>query len=85
MAAFIAFMKSTLGDVIDVRASDRLTESAVVWWRRSADRTRSAAAECCRSSGNRLKPILEINPRNERIHWRRRTKATRIPSGRGTC
>jgi len=70
MATFIAFMKSTLGDaVIDVRASDRLTESAVCLVApehgpdRQIERLLSAAGRLETAS----KPILEINPRNERI------------------
>jgi molecular chaperone HtpG len=70
MATFIAFMKSTLGDaVIDVRASDRLTESAVCLVApehgpdRQIERLLSAAGRLESAS----KPILEINPRNERI------------------
>ncbi|MGB3897435.1 MAG: molecular chaperone HtpG [Mesorhizobium sp.] len=70
IATFIAFLKSTLGDDIsDVKASDRLTESAVCLVApeggpdRQIERLLSAAGRL----DNATKPVLEINPRNERI------------------
>lgn len=70
IATFIAFLKSTLGDdVSDVKASDRLTESAVCLVApeggpdRQIERLLSAAGRL----DNATKPVLEINPRNERI------------------
>lgn len=70
IATFIAFLKSTLGDDIsDVKASDRLTESAVCLVApeggpdRQIERLLSAAGRL----DNATKPLLEINPRNERI------------------
>lgn len=68
--AFISFIKSTLGDAVsDVRASDRLTESAVCLVApdhgpdRQIERLLSAAGQL----ETVTKPILEINPRNTRI------------------
>ena len=70
IATFIAFLKSTLGDdVSDVKASDRLTESAVCLVApeggpdRQIERLLSAAGRL----DNATKPVLEINPRSERI------------------
>jgi molecular chaperone HtpG len=67
---FLAFVKKTLGDdVSDVRASDRLTESAVCLVApedaldRQFERLLSAAGRLDKAS----KPILEINPRHPRI------------------
>lgn len=68
--AFISFIKSTLGDAVsDVRASDRLTESAVCLV--APDHGPDRQIERLLSAAGRLetvtKPILEINPRNTRI------------------
>ena len=70
IAAFIAFLKSTFGEAVsDVKASDRLTESAVCLVApdggpdRQIERLLSAAGRL----DNATKPVLEINPRNERI------------------
>src|SRR5690606_29396898 len=70
VARFIAFLKSTLGsEVSDVRVSDRLTESAVCLVApeggpdRQFERLMSAAGRL----QNSMKPVLEINPRHERI------------------
>ena len=70
VATFVAFVKTTLGDAVaDVRASDRLTESAVclVAPERGPDRQ----LEKMLAGAGRLKsavaPILEINPRNDLI------------------
>ncbi|MET3660412.1 molecular chaperone HtpG [Aquamicrobium ahrensii] len=67
---FLAFVKETLGDdVSDVRASDRLTESAVCLVApedaldRQFERLLSAAGRLDTAS----KPILEVNPRHPRI------------------
>jgi molecular chaperone HtpG len=70
IATFIAFVKTTLGDAVsDVKASDRLTESAVCLVApehgpdRQFERLLNAAGRLDRAA----KPILEINPRHERI------------------
>ena len=70
VATFIAFLKSTLGDALtDVKASDRLTESAVCLVApdggpdRQIERLLSAAGRLPEET----KPILEVNPRHERI------------------
>lgn len=70
IATFIAFMKSTLGEeVSDVRASDRLTESAVCLVApeggpdRQIERLLSAAGRLDKAA----KPVLEINPGHERV------------------
>ena len=67
---FLAFVKATLGDnVSDVRASDRLTESAVCLVApedapdRQFERLLSAAGRLEGAS----KPVLEVNPRHPRI------------------
>jgi molecular chaperone HtpG len=67
---FLAFVKETLGDdVSDVRASERLTESAVCLVApenaldRQFERLLSAAGRLDKAS----KPILEVNPRHPRI------------------
>jgi len=70
VATFIAFVKTALGDLVaDVKASDRLTESAVCLVApedgpdRQFERLMSAAGRIA----SKAKPVLEINPRNERI------------------
>jgi molecular chaperone HtpG len=70
IADFLAFVRSTLGDAVaDVKASDRLTESAVCLVApehgpdRQIERLLSAAGRLDSTS----KPILEINPRHARI------------------
>ncbi len=67
---FLAFVKTSLGDAVtDVRASERLTESAVCLVSpengpdRQYERLLSAAGRLETAS----KPILEVNPRHERI------------------
>ena len=64
---FIAFVKLTLGDAVsDVRASDRLTDSAVCLVASEGGMDRSLE-KLLQGSGrvvNATKPILEINPRN---------------------
>ncbi len=63
-------MKSTLGEqVSDVRASDRLTESAVclVAADGGPDRQIERLLRAAGRLDNATKPILEINPHHERI------------------
>ena len=67
---FLAFMKGTLGDAVaEVRASDRLTDSAVclVAGESGPDR----ALEKLLAGSGRLnaasKPILEVNPRHQLV------------------
>ena len=68
IAAFLAFAKSTLGeDVSDVRASERLTSSAVclVAPENGMDkRLEQILAGAGKLEGALQKPILEINPRH---------------------
>ncbi|BCH26635.1 molecular chaperone HtpG [Mesorhizobium sp. L-8-3] len=71
VGAFLAFVRSSLGDAVsDVKASDRLTESAVCLVApehgpdRQFERLLSAAGRLTSAA----KPILEINPRHQRIH-----------------
>jgi molecular chaperone HtpG len=68
--AFIAFVKETLGnDVADVRASDRLTDSAVCLV--APDSGMDRQLEKLLASAGQLKtaarPVLEINPRHSLI------------------
>ena len=70
MATFLAFVKSSLGEAVsDVKESQRLTESAVCLVApengpdRQFERLLSAAGRLDAAA----KPILEINPRHERI------------------
>ena len=70
IAALLAFVKSTLGDAVaDVKASDRLTESAVCLIApehgpdRQIERLLSAAGRL----DSTAKPVLEINPHHARI------------------
>lgn len=70
VATFIAFVKTALGDLVaDVKPSDRLTTSAVCLVAaedgpdRQFERLMSAAGRMTSTA----KPVLEINPRNERI------------------
>jgi molecular chaperone HtpG len=67
---FLAFMKNTLGDTVaEVRASERLTESAVCLV--AADAGPDRALEKLLQGAGRLtsasKPILEVNPRHDLI------------------
>ncbi|AZO70489.1 molecular chaperone HtpG [Mesorhizobium sp. M1D.F.Ca.ET.043.01.1.1] len=67
---FLAFMKATLGDeVSDVKASDRLTESAVclVAPEHGPDRQFERLLNAAGRLDKAAKPILEINPRHERV------------------
>jgi molecular chaperone HtpG len=67
---FLAFVKSTLGDAVaEVRASDRLTDSAVCLV--APDKGPDRALERLLAGAGRLtaasKPVLEVNPQNELI------------------
>jgi molecular chaperone HtpG len=67
---FLAFVKTTLGDAVaDVRASDRLTDSAVCLV--ASDSGPDRALERILAGAGRLgsasKPVLEINPRHETV------------------
>jgi molecular chaperone HtpG len=67
---FLAFMKNTLGDAVaEVRASERLTDSAVCLV--AAETGPDRALEKLLAGAGRLtsasKPILEVNPRHELI------------------
>jgi len=67
---FLAFMKDTLGDAIsDVRASDRLTDSAVclVAPELGPDRQLEKLLAGAGRLKSTTKPILEINPRHDII------------------
>jgi molecular chaperone HtpG len=68
--AFLSFLKSALGDeVAEVRASDRLTDSAVCLV--APDKGPDRALERLLAGAGRLtsasKPVLEVNPRHELI------------------
>ncbi len=68
--AFIDFARSTLGEEIgDVRASDRLTESAVclVASEHGPDRQLEKLPQGAGRLQTASKPILEINALNERV------------------
>ena len=70
IATFLAFVKSALGDAVsDVKASDRLTESAVclVAPEHGPDRQFERLLNAAGRLDNAAKPILEINPRHKRI------------------
>ena len=67
---FLAFVKSTLGDAVaEVRASDRLTDSAVCLV--APDKGPDRALERLLAGPGRLtaasKPVLEVNPQHELI------------------
>jgi molecular chaperone HtpG len=67
---FLAFMKNTLGDTVaEVRASERLTDSAVCLV--AADAGPDRALERILAGAGRLnsasKPILEVNPRHQLV------------------
>jgi molecular chaperone HtpG len=67
---FLAFVKTTLGDAVaDVRASDRLTDSAVclVAPDSGPDRALERILAGAGRLGSASKPILEINPRHETV------------------
>ena len=70
VADFIAFVKATLGEeVADVRASDRLTDSAVclVAPESGLDRQLEKILAGAGRLGAAARPILEINPRHDLI------------------
>lgn len=68
--SFLAFVKSALGDAVsDVKASDRLTQSAVclVAPEHGPDRQFERLMNAAGRLDKAAKPILEINPRHERV------------------
>jgi molecular chaperone HtpG len=70
VTGFISFVKATLGEAVaDVRASDRLTESAVclVAPEHGMDRQMEKLLANAGRIGTLAKPILEINPRHPLI------------------
>jgi molecular chaperone HtpG len=70
VATFLAFVKTVLGDEIsDVKASDRLIESAVclVAPEQGPDRQFERLLDAAGRLDKTAKPILEINPRHERV------------------
>jgi molecular chaperone HtpG len=70
IATFLAFVKTALGDAVsDVKASDRLTESAVclVAPEQGPDRQFERLLNAAGRLDKAAKPVLEINPRHERI------------------
>ncbi|MFG1464132.1 molecular chaperone HtpG [Xanthobacter sp. DSM 24535] len=70
VAGFIAFLKSALADAVsDVRASDRLTESAVclVASEQGMDRELERLLANAGRGGGSAKPVLEVNPRHELV------------------
>ena len=70
VTAFIEFVKTTLGEAVsDVRASDRLTESAVclVAPDSGMDRQLEKLLASAGQLGQTSKPVLEINPRHELV------------------
>jgi molecular chaperone HtpG len=67
---FIAFVKLTLGEAVaDVRASDRLTDSAVCLVAPEAgpDRALETILANAGRLGSASKPILEVNPRHQLV------------------
>lgn len=67
---FLAFVKTALGDAVsDVKASDRLTESAVclVAPEHGPDRQFERLMNAAGRLDKAAKPILEINPRHDRV------------------
>jgi len=67
---FLAFVKTTLAeDVSDVRASDRLTESAVclVATESGMDRQLERMLASAGQAPPKAKPVLEVNPQHELI------------------
>lgn len=70
VASFIDFVRATLGDAVsDVRASDRLIESAVclVAPDTGLDRQLEKILASAGQLGQASKPILEINPRHDLV------------------
>ncbi|TPK89490.1 molecular chaperone HtpG [Mesorhizobium sp. B2-4-17] len=67
---FLAFVKTALGDAVsDVKASDRLTESAVclVAPEHGPDRQFERLMNAAGRLDKAARPILEINPRHDRV------------------
>ncbi|TPK93028.1 molecular chaperone HtpG [Mesorhizobium sp. B2-4-12] len=67
---FLAFVRTALGDAVsDVKASDRLTESAVclVAPEHGPDRQFERLMNAAGRLDKAAKPILEINPRHDRV------------------
>ncbi|MBV1692500.1 molecular chaperone HtpG [Novosphingobium sp. G106] len=70
VSAFINFVKTTLGEAVsDVRASERLTESAVclVAPDSGMDRQLERLLASAGQLGQASKPVLEINPRHDLV------------------
>lgn len=70
IATFLAFVKTALGDAVsDVKASDRLTESAVclVAPEHGPDRQFERLLNAAGRLDKAAKPVLEINPQHERV------------------
>src|SRR5690606_22221258 len=70
IGTFLAFVKTALGDAVsDVKTSDRLTESAVclVAPEHGPDRQFERLLNAAGRLEKTAKPILEINPRHDRI------------------
>lgn len=70
IATFLAFVKTVLGDAVsDVKASDRLTESAVclVAPEHGPDRQFERLLNAAGRLDKAAKPVVEINPRHERV------------------
>ncbi|WP_157218191.1 molecular chaperone HtpG [Flavisphingomonas formosensis] len=70
VGAFIAYVKTVLGDAVsDVRASERLTDSAVclVASEQGMDRQLEKLLANAGRLGSATKPVLEINPRHALI------------------
>jgi len=68
VAAFLAFMKTALGEAVsEVRASDRLTDSAVclIAPEHGPDRQLERLLTGAGRLGSVAKPILEVNPRHD--------------------
>ena len=80
VTGFIAFVKTTLGDAVsDVRASDRLTDSAVclVATDQGPDRSLEKLLQGSGRIVSATKPILEINPRHSHGHGAGRAQRRR--------
>ena len=87
VTTFIAFVKQTLGDAVaDVRASDRLTDSAVCLV--ASDFGPDRQLEKLLAGAGRIKtaakPILEINPKHDLVRVARQARRRR-PRLQGGC
>ena len=81
VTAFLAFVKETLGDAVsDVRASDRLTDSAVclVASESGLDRQLEKLLANAGQTPAGAKPVLEVNPGHAQI-----TRLAALPAGDG--